>query len=56
MNLVVRCPLPRSPARAQLTDRQIDDAIEVKQVTKTNDTETKRHLGVRIHEGKAYVG
>lgn len=26
---------------------QIDDAVEVKQITKTNDKETRRHLGVR---------
>jgi hypothetical protein len=25
---------------------QIDDAVEVKQISKTNDTETRRELGV----------
>ncbi|KAK4442986.1 small nuclear ribonucleoprotein E [Podospora aff. communis PSN243] len=29
----------------------IDDAIEVKQITKTNDTETKRHLGQILLKG-----
>lgn len=48
MNLVVRRPTPRPPAEARLTDRQIDDAIEVKQVSKTNPTETRRNLGVSI--------
>ncbi|KAK0643247.1 hypothetical protein B0T16DRAFT_415566 [Cercophora newfieldiana] len=29
----------------------IDDAIEVKQITKTNDTETRRHLGQILLKG-----
>jgi small nuclear ribonucleoprotein E len=28
---------------------QIDDAVEVKQISKTNDTETRRELGVCLH-------
>lgn len=48
MNLVVRSPMTRHPEEARLTDRQIDDAIEVKQISKTNPTETRRNLGVSI--------
>jgi len=29
----------------------IDDAVEVKQITKTNDTETRRHLGQILLKG-----
>ncbi|KAK3324639.1 small nuclear ribonucleoprotein E-like protein [Cercophora scortea] len=29
----------------------IDDAVEIKQISKTNDTETKRHLGQILLKG-----
>lgn len=48
MNLVVSGTRPRSGVFLCIADLvlQIDDAVEVKQVSKTNDTETRRPLGV----------
>jgi len=58
MNLVVSRPsatkLGAAGSNANGARFQIDDAVEVKQITKTNDTETRRHLGVRSEASPKY--
>lgn len=49
MNLVVSSkPDVRRLGFGRLRREQIDDAVEVKQITKTNDKESRRNLGMRL--------
>lgn len=48
MNLVVSAHAQPMSSRGYSRREQIDDAVEVKQITKTNDKETRRNLGRRL--------